>query len=350
VPANTGLLLFLAVCGLAASWPAAAVAQNSPADAAESKPEHEPQSDPELEAEIARLVRQLDADSFVEREKAQQRLIEIGAAALPRLYQAAESKSAEQRFRARHIIEAIELRDITEQFAALGRMRDEDIDLEQGMWLIARLVDSRADRERITRQLDALADEVRTRLGPDVDPRSVDPRIAIDALRHVLAVEHGLAGNRENYSHPDNSSIDRVLTTGKGLPILLSHVVVAVARRLDLPIVGIPVPGRYMIKYDGARAPKGFAHSDIIVDPFGDWKTLTPAEVAQITSLFDPARHLVNDTNRAALSRMLSNLATHSAAIGEPQKAALALRYQALLNAEAREEFDPQPRAIERAR
>lgn len=342
MPSNTGLL-FLAVCGLTTSWPAVAVAQNSAADAAESKRESEPSPNPELEAEIARLIQQLDADSFAEREKAQKRLVEIGAAALPKLYQAAESKSPEQRFRARHIIETVGLRDITEQFAALGRMDDDDIDLEQGMWLIARLVDPRADRERITKQLDELTDEVRKRLGPDFHRDAYDPREVVEALRHVLAVEHKLGGARENYSHPDNSSIDRVLATGKGLPILLSHVAVAVGRRLELPIVGIPVPGRYMFMYDGARGPKEWSGEDIIVDPFDEWKTLTPADVALISSTFDPARHQVADTNRAALSRMLTNLASHATVVGEAKTAALARRCQALLEAQSRDELDPQP-------
>jgi regulator of sirC expression with transglutaminase-like and TPR domain len=165
-----------------------------------------------------------------------------------------------------------------------------------------------------------------------------------------LAVEHKLGGARENYSHPDNSSIDRVLATGKGLPILLSHVAVAVGRRLELPIVGIPVPGRYMFMYDGARGPKEWSGEDIIVDPFDGWKTLTPAEVAEITPWFDPARHQAADTNRASLSRMLSNLVTHAAAVGDPKKAALAQRCQALLDEESPEEFDPQPRPIPPAR
>ena len=43
----------------------------------------------------------------------------------------------------------------------------------------------------------------------------------------------------------------------KGLPILLSEIAVAVARRLELPVVGLGIPGRYMIKYEGRRAPAG---------------------------------------------------------------------------------------------
>ncbi|MEM7268417.1 MAG: transglutaminase family protein, partial [Pseudomonadota bacterium] len=39
--------------------------------------------------------------------------------------------------------------------------------------------------------------------------------------------------------------IHRVLERKKGLPILLSEIAVAVAGRLDLPIVGLEIPGRY---------------------------------------------------------------------------------------------------------
>jgi hypothetical protein len=47
---------------------------------------------------------------------------------------------------------------------------------------------------------------------------------------------------------------------------------------------------------------------------------------------------------------MLTNLATHAAAVGDPKKAAMAKRCQALLDEESPEEFDPQPRPIPPAR
>jgi hypothetical protein len=105
-----------------------------------------------------------------------------------------------------------------------------------------------------------------------------------------------------------------------------------------------------MFMYDGARGPKEWSGEDIIVDPFGEWKTLTPADVARVTSLFDPSRHLVADTNRAALSRMLTNLASHATVVGEAKTAALARRCQELLDAKSTEELEPQPRPIPPAR
>ncbi|MBC8114143.1 MAG: hypothetical protein H7062_07185, partial [Candidatus Saccharimonas sp.] len=192
--------------------------------------------------EIALLIERLGVRPFDEREAATKQLLKMGAAAREGLIRAKSSESAEVRSRAAAILKLIDKPPSVDEFKALAEQPDDKLDLERGLWLIARIVDPGVRREEITQPLDALAAKVRERLGKDVTPKTADPQQVVTALRRVLFDDEKFTGNFNDYGNPDNSSLARVLATRKGLPITLSHVVVAVGERLDIPVVGVPTP------------------------------------------------------------------------------------------------------------
>ncbi len=65
-------------------------------------------------------------------------------------------------------------------------------------------------------------------------------------VRHLFGTI-GLDGDREQYGSWRNSCIDQVLARGRGIPITLSVVVVEVARRLGVPLVGIGLPAHFVV-------------------------------------------------------------------------------------------------------
>ncbi|MCH8922926.1 MAG: hypothetical protein IIA67_07235, partial [Planctomycetes bacterium] len=260
--------------------------------------------------QIDQLIRKLDDESFRAREAAQSKLLAIGSPAFPALRAAAASKSPEVRLRARAIVAALQRVMVQQAFTRLaGQTDDAKIDLEEGMWLIATLVDPAADRQKIDKQLDRLAARVQARLGKGVDAKTADPKKVVAALRQVIFSEEKFTGNIDDYDNPDNSSIDKVLATKKGLPILLSHVVVSVAERIGAPLVGIPIPVRYMVKYDGRRAPRGFAKQDIIIDGYGGGRVMSEEDMKRyLDEIPNADSYLTPSTHRATLVRMLTNL------------------------------------------
>ncbi|MFQ5732282.1 MAG: transglutaminase family protein [Planctomycetaceae bacterium] len=281
---------------------------------------------------IRRLIRELDSDRYARRQAATTGLTNIGEPALPLLKKAIKSPSPEVRYRAKVVIHRVLYGDIAKRFAQLAAARkDGDIDLEEGMWLIARIVDGPVKKRDLDRKLDELAAGVRKRLqsqlGKDVDPAKAPADKAIAAIRHVLFASEKFTGATERYDHPANSSLHHVLKTRKGLPILLSHVVVAVARRLKVPIVGIGISGRYMCKYDGSRAPGGPV-ADVIIDPFGAGRILSAAEFRKEMG-FVP--DLKPDGHRSALDRMLRNLASDYDHVGNGEMSRLVREYETLL-------------------
>lgn len=264
-------------------------------------------------AAAEQLVRELDDDSFEVRRRAHRELIALGEPALTAVRRARTSDSAEVRARARDIACRIEHDRLLRAFRHLATATDDaDLDLEAGLVLVAQIVNSEASREPLAEALDALAERVRKRLPQPAE--EADPRAAVEALRHVLFVEEGFDGNRNDYENPVNSSLAHVLSTKRGLPILLSQVVIAVGRRVDLPLVGLALPGRFMVLYDDQRPKPPTEQVDLVIDPFEAGKVMSMPELREylpnlqadqetIRRLLEPAG------NRLTLVRVLNNLA-----------------------------------------
>lgn len=138
------------------------------------------------------------------------------------------------------------------------------IDLPRAALVFARsLAYPTLDVEAYLARLDGLAEAAR----PQVDPRAALPE-RVDALSDFLFYQAGFSGARANersapddYHSPENSFLNRVIDRRMGIPISLSLVYVAVARRLGLPAYGVSLPGHFIVGLyeDGAQ---------VLVDPF----------------------------------------------------------------------------------
>lgn len=113
------------------------------------------------------------------------------------------------------------------------------------------------DADRTLATLDALGTELAHRAGET----SGAPEEVARACSRLLATRHGFGGAHDNYDDPDNSMLDLVVATRRGLPILLSVVYVEVARRGDIPIAGVGLPGHFVVAHFGAHPP-------LLLDPF----------------------------------------------------------------------------------
>lgn len=100
--------------------------------------------------------------------------------------------------------------------------------------MIACEADPDLDPKETLREVDGFADAARAAGGT-----------ADDIVGVLLAA--GFAGDRDRYDDPENSFLNRVLERRRGLPILLSALTVAVADRVGVPIVGIGLPGHFVV-------------------------------------------------------------------------------------------------------
>jgi len=274
---------------------------------------------------IQALIESLDDESFAVWNEADERLLGFGKAALPALLQASRSDSPEKRVRSVKLIRRIRDGIIRAEFERMGKLADADLEVEHAMWAIALLLDPELEKKVVTKALDEIAAAVRKKLGEGAEPKDRPPARAMAALIAVLKNQYGLTGDMITYQHPDNSSVHRVIARRKGLPILLSEIAVAVSRRLELPVVGLGIPGRYMIKYDGRKAPGGEPEKDIIINPFEGWRETSVRELSMTVPGFDADEHLLESPARLTILRIMRNMENHAMVKGRQELVRLIL-------------------------
>lgn len=129
----------------------------------------------------------------------------------------------------------------------------------------------------------------------------------IEKLNAVLFEEFGFRGNTEDYYDPRNSFFNDVMDRRIGIPITLSTVYLEVARRLNFPLVGVGMPGHFVVKYADRT-------DEVFLDPFNRGEILTRNDCrARIQEMYGDSlefhdRLLGRVTNRQILARMLNNL------------------------------------------
>ncbi|MBK8574806.1 MAG: tetratricopeptide repeat protein [Elusimicrobia bacterium] len=134
-----------------------------------------------------------------------------------------------------------------------------------------------------------------------------DPIATIAALNGVLFEEEGFKGNAEEYYDPRNSFLNEVLDRRLGIPISLSLLYLEVARRADIPMVGIGLPGHFIT---GLISPG----RTFYVDPFHQGQLMTVKDCAErVAKIFDgqmpfTPEHLAPVDGRGILFRLLTNL------------------------------------------
>jgi len=158
------------------------------------------------------------------------------------------------------------------RFAAYAAQPDQALRLDEGALLIAELAYPTLAHARYLRQLDTLAAEVWAELGPAMRQlrrsqagRRDAAEQVLDTMRKTLAVRHHLHGadDAEAYN-PRNSFLNDALDHHVGLPITLSAIYLAVARRLGVPLQGVGFPARFMVKWPLSAEEGG----DLYLDPF----------------------------------------------------------------------------------
>jgi regulator of sirC expression with transglutaminase-like and TPR domain len=142
-----------------------------------------------------------------------------------------------------------------------------DPDPAEGALEVARLFSPRLDVAAWLARLDGHAGVVRSALGEG----AAASQTAV-ALRRHLFDELGLHGNEKDFYDPRNSFLDQVLERRLGIPISLSVVYLAVARRLGLEVAGIGFPSHFLVHL---RDEDGLH----VLDAFQGGRELSPSEL-----------------------------------------------------------------------
>ena len=112
------------------------------------------------------------------------------------------------------------------------------------------------DVQQVLGDVDQLLARIKRRLPADAPALQ-----KLRALNQFFFRDLGFGGNINDYYDPDNSYVNAVLRTRRGIPITLAVLWLELAGGLGLNARGIAFPGHFMVK---VNLPKG----QVVMDPF----------------------------------------------------------------------------------
>ncbi len=152
-------------------------------------------------------------------------------------------------------------------YFALLVQSDENFPLLEAAIAVAQDEYEDLDVQEVLGSVDQMAAKLKRKLPVDAPPLQ-----RLHILNRFFFMEMGFAGNVNDYYAPDNSYLNAVLKTRKGLPITLAIVWLELAAGIGVKASGINFPGHFLIKI---ALPQG----QVIMDPL-DARSLSGAELA----------------------------------------------------------------------
>jgi len=170
------------------------------------------------------------------------------------------------RRRAHELVHYLAKQEADNNFLAFCLNQGEDLDVEEGAWLLSQTQYPDINIAAYQALFDSYAGDLRERIDFGSSPERI-----LATINQYLFTDLGFIGNETNYYDPDNSYLNRVVDRRTGNPISLCLVYLFVARRLRLPIVGIGMPGHFLIRFQSSTG-------EVFIDAFNRGKLLTKAD------------------------------------------------------------------------
>jgi regulator of sirC expression with transglutaminase-like and TPR domain len=273
---------------------------------------------------IAKLVDDLPADGPLDENLIRSLALDADRAATV-LRQRAVALDLRAR-QLRNLAEAAHERRVIDALVAALSNPEDGIDLFRCALLVAQLDNAEVDVEAYVQELEHMAAEVAAKL-----PADADDAARLEVLRKYLFEENGFHGSRGDYYNRANSYLNEVLDDREGLPITLSVLYMELARRIGLKVVGVGLPGHFVVAYVPAEGERQ------LIDVFEGAAKITRQDAEkriraaaddeisaeQLQTQFEPV------AKRAIIVRMLTNLlgvAGSDAAVHRYTNALLALQ------------------------
>jgi regulator of sirC expression with transglutaminase-like and TPR domain len=163
------------------------------------------------------------------------------------------------------------------------------------------------DVQQVLGDVDQLHARLKRRLPTDAPPLQ-----RLRGLNQFFYRDLGFGGNANDYYDPDNSYLNAVLRTRRGIPISLAILWLELAQGIGLNARGVSFPGHFMLK---VNLPKG----QVVMDPLNG-QSLSREDLMERLDPFRRRNGLVDDfevplglylqsaPSRDILARMLRNL------------------------------------------
>jgi regulator of sirC expression with transglutaminase-like and TPR domain len=207
---------------------------------------------------------------------------------------------------------------------AYGLVDDSEIDLDLAALSLSELDHPGIDVSPYIELLQEIGSRVR-----EVGAHASTAIAQSQALAAVFHGEFGFAGDVASYDVPLNGDLIRVLDRRKGLPVSLSILYVAAARRMGWAAQALNMPGHVMVRIGDAGA--------VVIDPFNKGALVNHDQMVALLMNAAAAGETVSAenagpmTNRNVLVRLLMNQASRAERGGDSDRAMTLYRRMTLV-------------------
>lgn len=219
------------------------------------------------ESRRAALLTLLADDDPAVYKSIRQKLLSLGPNATEWLRPYTLSRDPALRRRTTEILLSFDRQAADNSFLGFCLRQGEELDLEEGVWLLAQTQYPDINVSGYRALLDSYAGDLEERV--HLGTESAEGFLT--AFNEYLFGELGFTGNQEDYNDAENSYLNRVVDRRTGNPISLCVVYLLLARRLRLPVTGIGLPGHFICRYQSSA-------TEIYIDAFNRGKLLTKGD------------------------------------------------------------------------
>jgi regulator of sirC expression with transglutaminase-like and TPR domain len=275
------------------------------------------------ENQRAALVSLLADDDPAVYHLVRSKLIAYGPTACEWLRPETLSSDPRMRRRAAEILQHQARRASDHRFIDFCRRHGEDLDLEEGVGLLAQTRYPEMNGEAYSALFDNWAGELRDRLSARATAEDT-----LMVLNQFLFEELGFGGNDDYGYQPDCCYLNQIVDKRAGNPIGLCTVYLLIARRLRLPVTGIGLPGHFICRYQSST-------TEIYIDCFRKGIFVTKADCIKylLNSNYGLAEgHLSPVGSKRILLRMCNNLLNTYGHLEMTDEAARIQKYIAALS------------------
>lgn len=265
------------------------------------------------------LVKLLADDDPAVYQAIRSKILSFGEAANVWLRPHTLSSDPVLRRRVQEIVHYLASQVADNRFLSFCVTQGEDLDMEEGAWLLAQTQYPEINVAAYAALFDSYASDLRERIDFGGEPEAI-----LATINRYLFSELEYGGNEENYYDPDNSYLNRVVDRRTGNPITLCLIYLFVTRRLRLPVVGIGMPGHFLVRFQSSST------GELYIDAFNRGKLLTKADCIKYllhTSYGFQETYLAPVTPRRILVRVCSNLHQIYSQLSLTEEAARMQRY-----------------------
>lgn len=219
------------------------------------------------------------------------------------------------------------------QFTAQITLSEQELELDRAALLLAAEEYPHLEIEPYLIQLDLFAAQAR-----EFDDPTALPITRLLRLNDVLFTSLGFRGNAENYFDARNSFLNDVIDRRTGIPITLSTIYLEVARRLELQLFGVGMPGHFLVKYQDESV-------EILLDPFHAGRLLSEDDCFRMIlqmyrgKVIFHRSYLSAISKKQTLTRMLQNLKSIYARAGDHHKTLSVIERALLITPESPREI-----------